>query len=184
MTEHDTDPFSAGNPVEPSSKSQVKREMLAITELGKSLVALPFDRVKQLPLDEKIIDAIRSCQKITTLGEGRRRQTQYIGKLLRQADIGAIRQQLDQWENGSQAATAQLHFIERWRDRIVNSDAALTALLQEHPGLPVQQLRSLIRAARKEQQHNATLQAGQTPQRKHYRALFQCLKTHFVQEEV
>lgn len=158
------------------SKSQIKREMLAITELGRQLTELPFDKVKQLPLDEKILDAIKTCQKIKTRGEGKRRQVQYVGKLLRSADIEAIRHQLDVWENGSKEATAQMHQLETLRDRLIQDDEELTLLLNEYPEIEVQQLRALIRAARKEQTNNATLPEGQEPQKKNYRALFQFLK--------
>lgn len=158
------------------SKSQIKRELLAITELGKKVIELPFDKVKQLPLDEKLLDAIKTCQKIKSRGEGKRRQVHYVGKLMRNADVDAIRRQLDTWENGSKENTAQMHQLETLRERLLQDDQELTLLLNDYPHVDIQQLRTLIRAARKEQAHNATLTEGQEPQRKQYRALFQFLK--------
>lgn len=173
---HDTDYEDEDDFYDGPSKSQIKRELQAITDLGKQVIELPFDKVKQLPLDEKLLEAIRTCQKIKSRGEGKRRQVHYVGKLMRNADIDAIRHQLDVWENGSKETTAQMHQLETLRDRLLADDSELTLLLNEYPEVDVQQLRALIRAARKEQAQNAALPEGQDPQKKSYRALFQFLK--------
>jgi ribosome-associated protein len=157
------------------SKSQVKRDMLALQDLGKQLVDLSPDQLKQLPLSEKLLDAVRLAQK-TTSREGRRRQVHYVGKLMRDADADAIRQQLDIWENGSREQTLAMHRLEALRDLLLRDDAALTELLHTYPGADVQHLRALIREGRKESKSNEALLPGQAPQRKHYRALFQALK--------
>ncbi|MBP6020783.1 MAG: ribosome-associated protein [Burkholderiaceae bacterium] len=157
------------------SKSQVKRDMLDLLELGKKLVELSTDQVKRLPLDETLRDAIRLAQR-TTAREGRRRQIHYVGKLMRSADADAIRAQLDVWENGSREQTQSMHRLESLRDLLLKDDEALTGLLQAYPGTDVQHLRTLIREGRKEAAHNAALLPGQEPVRKHYRALFQALK--------
>ncbi len=158
------------------SKSQVKREMLALTDLGKELIALSPERLRQLPLAERLHDAIREAQR-TTSREGLRRQTHFVGKLMRDAPADEIRQQLDVWRNGSREETASMHRLEKLRDRLLEDDTALTELLNLHPGADVQQLRTLIREARKEARANTELQQGQEPRRKHYRALFQALKS-------
>ncbi|MGB3288196.1 MAG: ribosome biogenesis factor YjgA [Burkholderiaceae bacterium] len=158
------------------SKSQVKREMLALLDLGKQLVDLSPERLKQLPLAERLYEAIRLAQR-TTSREGRRRQIHFVGKLMRDADAEAIRAQLDVWENGSREQTLAMHRLETLRDLLLRDDDALTGLLNDYPGADVQRLRTLIREGRKEAQANAKLQAGQEPQRKHYRALFQALKS-------
>ena len=158
------------------SKSQVKREMHALHDLGKELIELSNEKLRQLPLADALYDAIRLAQR-TTSREGLRRQTHYVGKLMRQADAEAIRAQLTIWESGSKAETAALHRIEVLRDQLLASDEALTELLREHPSADIQHLRTLIREGRKEAQRNAALQAGQEPHRKHSRALFQALKT-------
>lgn len=158
------------------SKSQVKRELHALLDLGKELIELSPDRLKQLPLAERLYEAIREAQR-TTSREGRRRQTHYVGKLMRDAPADVIRAQLDTWRNGSREETAAMHRLETLRERLLADDDALTELLQDYPDTDIQHLRAVIRAARKEAQHNAALSPGQEPQRKQYRALFQALKS-------
>jgi len=157
------------------SKSQVKREMLALTDLGKELIALSPERLRQLPLAERLYESIREAQR-TTSREGLRRQTHYVGKLMRDAPADDIRRQLDIWRNGSREETAAMHRLEKLRERLIDDDAALTELLNLYPGADVQHLRTIIREARKEARANTELQQGQDPKRKHYRALFQALK--------
>lgn len=157
------------------SKSQIKRDMHALLDLGKQLIELSDDRLKQLPLAERLYEAIRLAQR-TTSREGKRRQIHFVGKLMRDAPADEIRTQLDIWQNGSRAETAAMHRLESLRDTLLTDDDALTELLNTHPGIDAQALRATIRAARKEAQGNAALLPGQEPQRKHYRALFQALK--------
>ncbi len=159
------------------SKSQVKREMLALTDLGKQLVGLSPERLRQLGLEEKLYEAIRLAQR-TTSREGRRRQIHYVGKLMRTAalDPDAIRKQLDTWAHGSREEAREQHRLEAMRDLLLRDDEALTELLASQDVPDVQQFRATIRAARKEARQNEALLPGSEPQRKHYRALFQALK--------
>ncbi len=159
------------------SKSQVKRDMLALTALGRQLVDLSPERLRQLALPDALHEAIRLAQR-TTAREGRRRQIQYVGKLMRTApiDTDAIRRQLDTWAHGSREEARQQHRLEALRELLLRDDDALTELLAHHPVPDVQQLRATIRAARKEARQNEALPPGSEPQRKHYRALFQALK--------
>lgn len=159
------------------SKSQVKREMHALTDLGKQLVDLPVDRLRKLPLPEPLFEAIRLAQR-TTSREGRRRQIHYVGKLMRSDDVDkeAIRRQLDTWEHGSREEARSQHRLEALRELLLRDDDALTELLAKHDVPDVQQFRATIRAARKEMKQNESLPPGSEPQRKHYRALFQALK--------
>ncbi len=161
IEEESTDGYDE-NGYDRPSKSQVKRDMHALLDLGKQLIELSPERLKQLPLAERLYEAIREAQR-TTSREGRRRQTHFVGKLMRDAPADEIRAQLDVWENGSREETAAME--------------ALTKLLNDNPQADVQQLRAVIRAARKEKLANAALLQGQEPQKKHYRALFQTLKT-------
>ena len=158
------------------SKSHVKREMLALVDLGKELVELSPERLKQLPLSERLYEAIRLAQR-TTAREGLRRQVHFVGKLMRDAPADQIRAQLDTWKNGSREQTQAMHRLEALRDRLLKDDSAFTTLLQKYPQADIQHLRSLIREGRKEVAANETLRPGQEPQRKHYRALFQALKS-------
>ncbi len=159
------------------SKSQVKREMLALTDLGKQLVDLPVDRLRKLALPEPLFEAIRLAQR-TPSREGLRRQIHYVGKLMRSDDVDAeaIRRQLDTWENGSREEARAQHRLEALRELLLRDDDALTELLATHEVPDVQQFRATIRAARKEMKQNESLPPGREPQRKHYRALFQALK--------
>jgi ribosome-associated protein len=152
------------------SKSQLKREMTALQDLGQELVEQPKDRVKRVPMPEDVRDAILECQKIKD-HEGRRRQMQYVGKKMRtleKDEVAAIRKVLDSWKGASKAETAAMHALERRREKLLANDDALTELKAQHPEIDVQQLRTLIRNARKEQAENKPPKA--------YREIFQILK--------
>ena len=152
------------------SKSQLKREMDALQKLGESLVAEPRDRVKRVPMPEDVREAILECQQIKN-HEGRRRQMQYVGKKMRTLDeeeVALIQKTIDSWKGASKAETAAMHALERRREKLLADDNALTELLEQHPHLDVQQLRTLIRNARKEQVENKPPKA--------YREIFQILK--------
>lgn len=157
------------------SKTQIKREMLELLALGKRVVELSPDRVKQLPLSEKLEEAVLLAQK-TNSREGKRRQIHYVGKLMRDAQAQAIMDQIETWEKGSVADTAYMHTLERDRERLLTDDQALTEWLNKYPDTDVQAFRAMIRAARQEHAKNAALLPGQAPQKKHYRALFQAIK--------
>lgn len=157
------------------SKSQIKRDMHALLDLGRDIIALSTDRLKQLPISERLFDAVRDAQRANSR-EGKRRAAAYVGKLMRDAPADAIRTQLDTWANGSREETRAMHKLEDLRDRLLADDEVLTQLLVTAPALDVQALRAQIRAARKEVQANTHLNPGQEPQRKNYRALFQTLK--------
>ena len=152
------------------SKSQLKREMTALQKLGQELVEQPRDRVKRVPMPEDVRDAILECQQITN-HEGRRRQMQYVGKKMRTLDeeeVALIQKTIDSWKGASKSETAAMHALERKRDKLLSDDSTLTELLEAHPELDVQQLRTLIRNARKEQAENKPPKA--------YREIFQILK--------
>ncbi len=149
------------------SKSQRKREMLELQELGEALTRVSVDRLEELSLPERLLDAILQAKRITKFG-ALRRQLQYIGRLMRDADGDAIAARLDGWNGASREATFYLHLLERWRTRLLENDDALLELSRDHPGAPTQRLRQLVRNARKEQQDNK-------PPRS-YRELFQELR--------
>jgi ribosome-associated protein len=152
------------------SKSELKRQSNELQKLGEQLIEAPRDRVKRVPMPENVRDAILMCQTITN-HEGRRRQLQYVGKMMRTLDeeeVGIIQRTIESWKGASKAETASLHALERRRDKLLADDKALTQLLEEHPQLDVQHLRTLIRNARKEQAENKPPKA--------YREIFQILK--------
>ena len=152
------------------SKSQLKREMEALQKLGEALVAEPRDRVKRVPMPEDVREAILECQQIKD-HEGRRRQMQYVGKKMRtlEADeLAVIQKTIDSWRGASKSETAAMHALERRREKLLADDAALTDLLNAHPEVDVQHMRTLIRNARKEQAEHKPPKA--------YREIFQILK--------
>ncbi len=152
------------------SKSELKRQMNELQKLGEQLVDEPRDRVKRVPMPEHVRDAILMCQTITN-HEGRRRQLQYVGKMMRtleEEEVAVIKRTIDSWKGSSRAETAALHALERRREKLLADDKALTQLLGEHPELDAQHLRTLIRNARKEQAENKPPKA--------YREIFQILK--------
>lgn len=159
----------------PPSKSQVKREASALQELGEKLVKLPRGKLDQLPLSESLHEAIVEAQRITA-HEGKRRQLQYVGKLMRHAHVEPIRAKLAEWEGETQASVDAYHRLERWRDRLLDSDDHFTAFMNAFPAADAQHLRTLIRTARKEQTANRALPQGNEPQKKAFRALFQEIK--------
>jgi len=152
MNQDDVDHDEAGP--EAPSKSQLKREAEAVQALGRDLVALPAAPyaavMAKLALPENLREAIASCRVITARG-GRKRQLQYIGKLMRGIDPEPVRQALQALASKDMAERADLHRLERWRERLIEEgDAALTELLDEYPGADPQPLRQLLNKARKE----------------------------------
>jgi ribosome-associated protein len=166
----DAAPETDENGYDRPSKSQLKREMHALQELGQALIELPKDALKRMPMPEHLDDAVREARRITD-HEGKRRQLQYVGKVMRsltEDEIGALRTALDTHRGVNKAETARLHWIERTREKLLADDAALTEFLRDHPGVDVQEGRTLIRNARKEREQ-------QKPPR-YYRELFQWIK--------
>lgn len=152
------------------SKSQLKRESTALQQLGEELVSQPKERVMRVPMPEDVREVILECQKIKD-HEGRRRQMQFVGKKMRtleEDEIAAIQKVIDSWKGASKAETAAMHALERRRDKLLADDKALTELKEQHPQIDVQQLRTLIRNARKEQAESKPPKA--------YREIFQILK--------
>jgi ribosome-associated protein len=148
------------------SKSQRKRDMLALQALGESLLPLADERLQRMPISPELIDAVRSAREIRA-HEGRRRQLQYIGRLMRAVDADALRAALDAETREHRVATAVMHAAERWRERIVADDQGLREWLERHPGTRAE-LDALVPRARRE------LAAG-GPGRA-YRELFRTLR--------
>ena len=127
----------------------------------------------RLDLPDKLRDAIASAKKITHF-EGRRRQMQFIGKLMRPLDAEPIREAINEQLNGSAQLTLALHLAEQWRNKLVADDESLGSWLNEYPGTDAQQLRALIRQARKDVKPE---KPGEAPRHaKSYREIFQLVK--------
>ena len=151
----------------PPSKTKIKKQMHELRDLGEELTELGKDQLAQLDIPENLRDAIREMKNINKFG-AQRRQMQYIGKLMRDVDTAPILARLDAWKGKSQHHIAYMHQLERWRDRLMESDAALTELLAAHPQADAQRLRTLIRNAQKE------MEAQKPP--KNFREIFQVLR--------
>ncbi len=160
--------------VGPPSKTMLKAEADEKQALGEALLTLRADLMARLDLPTKLLDAIKDAKKITNF-EGRRRQMQYIGKLMRPLDADPIREAIDEQLNGSAQLTLQLHLAEQWRDKLVAEDEALQAWLNDYPATDAQQLRALIRQARKDYKPE---KPGEAPRHgKSYREIFQLVKS-------
>lgn len=154
------------------SKSQLKREATAVQTLGRDLVELPAARyaavMAKLDLPDALREAIDVCRDIHARG-GRKRQLQYIGKLMRGIDAEPVRRALEGLAGKDRTEAALLHHVERWRERLIaEGDTALTELLNEYPRVERQSIRQLVIKARKERN------AGQPPIAA--RALFRALR--------
>ena len=151
----------------PPSKTKIKKQMHELQDLGSELVALGKDQLAQLDIPENLRDAIREMHRINKFG-AQRRQMQYIGKLMRDVETAPIIARLNAWKGISQQHIGYMHQLERWRERLLESDSALTELLARHPEADAQKLRTLIRNTQKERE-------AQKPP-KHFRELFQVLR--------
>lgn len=136
------------------SKSQLKRESHALQELGEELVELPAAKLAKIPLPEELAEAVALARRIKARG-GRKRQLQYIGKVMRKIDAEPIQQALSALKTDAIRETARLHRLEQWRDRLLEEgDTALAELLDEYPAADRQHLRQLMRNAQREKKQN------------------------------
>ena len=134
------------------SKTDLKRESAELQKLGESLLNLRASLLEGLALPDKLVDALHQAARITNF-EGKRRQMQFVGKLMRGLDddqLAAVRAALAEQQGGAARETQALHEAERWRDDLIARDEALAQWLDRFPGTDAQQLRSLVRQARKD----------------------------------
>ena len=141
--------------------------MHELQALGAALAELSESQLKEMRLGEDLLEALLEAKRIRS-HEAKRRQMQYIGRLMREVDPAPIRSRLAELEGSSAQATARHRRLETWRERLLGDDEALTAFAAEHPGADLQALRTLIRNARKEQKESKPPRA--------YRELFRVLK--------
>ncbi len=133
----------------PPSKSQRKRESTAAQAMGAMLVTLPPEHVRKLELPDLLEAAILEAQCMNSHG-ARRRQLQYIGRLMRDVELETIVERVAILRGESDRTKVRLHALEHWRERLLAQDQALTDWMERHPETDVQQLRHWIRKARKE----------------------------------
>jgi ribosome-associated protein len=135
------------------SKSQRKRDMAELQQLGKRLTELNRSQLDSMPMSEALGKAITQAQSLKAK-EAIRRQLQYIGRLMREEDTGPIRQRLDELDSSTEAFANALHQVESWRTRLLSDDhqQALTEFIETYPDCEIQALRQLIRKAQQDAQ--------------------------------
>jgi ribosome-associated protein len=172
------------------SKTDLKKHSDHLQSLGESLLTLRSDLMTRLReqnegIDDKLLDALAEARRITNF-EGRRRQMQFIGKLMRKLDedtVAAIEAALEEQRKPSARETLALHQAEQWRDRLIADDGALTDWMQAAPDTDVQTLRALIRQARKDAQ-GVTERPGEALRHgKAYREIFQRVRAALSRDD-
>ncbi|MFY2509774.1 ribosome biogenesis factor YjgA [Vibrio pectenicida] len=149
------------------SKSELKRDMEELQKLGEELINLKPSVLEKFPLSDELAEAIKDAQRFKN--EARRRQLQYIGKLMRFEDPEPLQAALDKVRNKHSQATAALHKLEQLRDRIIaEGDDAIADVIELYPLADRQHLRQLARQAVKEKKASKPAKA--------YREIFQVLK--------
>ena len=151
------------------SKTQIKNEMNDRQALGMQLTKLAPDTLKKIGLSEELLEAVLFYKKITANG-ALKRQAQFIGRLMRDTDPEPIQAYLNKLKGDNAEHNAAMQRLELLRERLVESDDALTELISDKPELPISELRTLIRNARREKEQNKPPKA--------FRELFQLLKQH------
>jgi len=137
----------------PKSKSQIKREMHELQALGKQLVELPLKQLIDIPISDKLRNAIIAAR---SLKHGAiRRQLQYIGSLMPKEDEASIRTMLHKLQQPHKDEVKVFHQLEQWRDQLLQGDQdLLDELANKFENFDRQHIRQLIRNAKKEQELN------------------------------
>ena len=157
----------AGDAAAPPSKTRRKHEMHALQDLGEQLVSLDPARLRTLDLPERLHDAVLLARSITR-HEARRRQMQYIGRLMRDVDPVPLATALKRWSEGPAEEKARFAALERWRTRLLDDATGLADFIAEHPAADRAELADLVHAARAERT------SGGPPHRQ--RALFRAIR--------
>jgi ribosome-associated protein len=169
------------------SRTDLKRESTELQKLGEDLLTLRADLLARLDLSDKFRDAIAEARRITNF-EGKRRQMQFIGKLMRLLEpevLESVRAALDEQLNGSAHENMVLHQSEQWRDRMIADDDAVAEWINNFPQTDIQQLRTLVRQARKDAppKDRAAESKGLAPrQGRSYREIFQLVRAQLSGE--
>lgn len=150
------------------SKTRRKKQMAELQDVGAALVSLSPEQLKRLGLPEDLLEAVLECRTITK-HEARRRQMQYIGKLMRHVDAAPIVEQLRAFSEPSRKQTAVFHVAEQWRLEMLADDAAIDRFAREYPEADAKRLRAIAAAAREEKS------SARAP--KHFRELFHAINT-------
>ena len=136
--------------IEPISKTKLKAEADAQQAIGKKLIDLSKEKLLKLDLPETLFDAVIEAKRLTANG-AIRRQLQYLGRLMRDVDSTRIEEQLQAWDGKNVQENARFHTMERWRTRLITEPNALQEFLVQFPLADIQQFRTLIRNAQREE---------------------------------
>jgi len=155
------------------SKTQRKKQSHALQSLGERLVELTPPKLALVPLPERLREAVEMAQR-TRSHEGRRRQLQYIGRLMREADAEAIAQALAADSEHHRGVVTAMHAAERWRDGLIDASLDLTVFIDRYPGGAAAPLAALVSSARRERE------AGKPPRQARllYRELHRIIADH------
>ena len=165
-----------------ATRTDLKRESTELQKLGEDLLTLRIELMTRLALPEKLTEAVAEAKRISNF-EGKRRQMQFIGKLMRKLEatqLDGIRTALIEQHTPSALETQTLHQAEMWRDRLVNEDDALGQWITLSPSTDSQQLRALVRQARKDakpEKPGAAVRHGRA-----YRDIFQIVRAQLLGE--
>ena len=136
------------------SRSQKKRDVEALQDIGVRLVELKPDQLEKIDISDTLHDAVIEAKRLTSRS-AIRRHMQYIGKLMRNEDGEEIQAAIDRFDVTTQAHNQVFHKLEKWRDRLINNEKGmLDVILTEYPQTDMQHLRQLVRNAQKEQSQN------------------------------
>jgi ribosome-associated protein len=157
------------------SKSQKKRNMIALQSVGEELVALSTDVINKMDLPDELRVAVLDAKRIPNSKHGgNKRQIQYIGRLMREVDPAPILAQLQALKAPNQKQTAQHHLAERWRERMLTDATSIAAFVREFPEADAAALEKMLAAAKDDH-------AKQRPP-KNFRVLYQTLHKHIVNQ--
>ena len=155
------------------SRSQLKRDVKAITELGTKLLDIPDAQLHKLPYPD-LIEAVLACKKITK-GNARKRQVLHIGKQLRGLNLDPVHLLIDRFDASSRNHVIRFHQLEVWRDRLIRQDnQVMDEILHQLPDVDRQHLRQLVRNAANEA---TEIETNPDKPPVHFRKLFQYLKS-------
>lgn len=134
------------------SRTDVKKEAEELQELGLKMMALKSGHWQKFELSDRLMAALEESKRITA-NEAIRRHGQFIGKLMRDQNIDAIRHQLDLLTPGSITFERRAAELESYRNKLMDTDnkAIITEFVSKYQNVDVQLLRQLIRASQKEQ---------------------------------
>ncbi len=176
MAKKKKDPFAEEIEYEIVSKSEMKRDMIKLQEMGERIVALPRKKAMELPLSEMMKAAVREADRVGK-NEAMRRHMQYIGRLIRSEDIEAIQEALDLLDPSTEAYGRVTGQQEQWRTRLITDPTALNDFIEMFPQVDRQNLRTLIR--------NATKEMSTEPPKpgSNYKNLFKAIKEQYNAKE-